>query len=203
MGDVPSTELLARWRAGDKRAADELFSRYTAQLVKMVRRQLSAQLARRVDPEDVVQSAYRCFCTEARAGKVVLERSGDLLRLLARITLNRLHHQVERHTAGKRAVERDQGFGSETDLAALGDAVARTPGPSEVVSMIEELELAMSGLSPPHRQMIEMELQGCRPEEIARVTDRSERLVRKVRERFKDRLYRRCGLATEEGGGTA
>ncbi len=61
MGNDPSIELLARWRAGDARAEDELFSRYTSQLIALARRRLSAQFARRVDAEDVVQSAYRCF----------------------------------------------------------------------------------------------------------------------------------------------
>jgi RNA polymerase sigma factor (sigma-70 family) len=202
MGDVPSTELLARWRAGDERASDELFSRYTVRLVALARRRLSAKLARRVDPEDIVQSAYRCFCSIARDGEVVLHRSGDLWRLLATITLHRLHHQAERHTAAKRAIDREETFGNDGDLAALRAAMARTPDPSEAVSMIEELELAMSGLSPPHRQIIEMELQGRPMEEIARTTDRSERLVRKVRERFKDRLCRRCGIDAREGCGS-
>jgi RNA polymerase sigma-70 factor (ECF subfamily) len=198
MGDILSTELLARWRAGDERAADELFSRYTAQLVTMARRRLSAKLTRRVDPEDVVQSTYRCFCAVARDGEVVLQRSGDLWRLLARITLHKLHHQVELHTAAKRAVGREQTFASESDLAAL----ARSPDPSEVVSMIEELELVLSGLSPRHRQMAELRLQGYQIQEIAQATARSERLVRKVLDRVKDRLGRRCGMTAGEGGGS-
>ena len=66
--------------------------------------------------------------------------------------------------------------------------------------MIEEVELVLNGLSPRHRQMAEMRLQGHLIEEIAQATDRSERLVRKVLDRVKDRLGRRCGMIAGEGG---
>jgi DNA-directed RNA polymerase specialized sigma24 family protein len=83
MNDDPSAELLARWRAGDERAEDELFARYTSRLIELARRRLSAKLGRRLDPEDVVQSAYRSFCASARADRYTLRGSGDLWRLLA------------------------------------------------------------------------------------------------------------------------
>jgi RNA polymerase sigma-70 factor (ECF subfamily) len=198
---IPSTELLTRWRAGDPRAADELFGRYTARLVAMARRRLSAGIARRVDPEDVVQSAYRGFCAAARDDRVVLRRSGDLWRLLATITRHKLHRQVERHTAARRAVGREQAFGGESSLGALGGAAARSPDPAEVVAVVEELERVLEGLSPLHRRMVELRLQGHRIDEIAAACDRCERLVRRVIDRVKDRLDGRCGAARGEGAG--
>jgi RNA polymerase sigma factor (sigma-70 family) len=191
LGDDPSIELLARFRTGDARAADELFSRYTSRLIAMARRRLSAQLARRVDAEDVVQSAYRCFCAAARDDQIVLHRSGDLWRLLAKITLHKLCKQVKHHTAAKRTVARDQTFGGDSSLMALGAAVARTPSPSEAVAVIEEVEQVLKGLSPHHRQMVELRLEGHLIEEIAHAADRSERLVRRVLDQVKDRLNRR------------
>ncbi len=193
MGDDPSIELLARWRAGDSLAEDELFSRYTTRLIALARRRLSAQLARRVDAEDIVQSAYRCFHAAASDDRVVLHRSGDLWRLLAKITLHKLYKQVERHTAARRAVDRERAFGGESSLVVLGDAVDRAPGPLEAIAAIEELELVLERLSPSHRRMAELRLQGYRIEEIAQATDRSERLVRRVLDQVKDRLNRRCG----------
>jgi RNA polymerase sigma factor (sigma-70 family) len=181
----------ARWRAGDARAADELFNRYTSQLIALARRRLSTQFARRVDAEDVVQSAYRCFCAAARDDQIVLHRSEDLWRLLARITLRKVYKQVEHHTAAKRAVGRDQTFGGDSSLIALGDAVARTPSPLEAIAMMEELEQALKGLAPHHRQMVELKLQGYQTKEIAEATDRSERLVRRVLDQVKGRLNRR------------
>jgi RNA polymerase sigma-70 factor (ECF subfamily) len=197
MNEDPSADLLARWRAGDPQAEDELFARYTARLIAMARRRLSTRLARRVDAEDIVQSAYRCFCTAARDDHVVLRRSGDLWRLLATITLHKLHHQVERHTAAKRDLGREACFGGESSLAALGAAVARAPDPAEAAALIEELELVLTGLSPSHRKMVELRLQGYPIEEIAAASERSERMVRKVLDQVKDRLGRRCGASAQ------
>ena len=56
-----SVELTDRWREGDQQAANLLFRRYSERLIALVRCHLSEKLARRLDPEDVVQSAYRSF----------------------------------------------------------------------------------------------------------------------------------------------
>ncbi len=170
MVNDPSAELLARWRAGDKRAEDELFSRYTSRLIAMARRRISARLARRVDAEDIVQSAYRCFHAAAADDEFLLHRSGGLWRLLAKFTRLRLYKQIEHHTAALRAVDRERPFGGESSLIALGDAVAPTPSPSEELALFEERELALKGLEPHHRRMAEMRFQGCQIEEIARAT---------------------------------
>jgi RNA polymerase sigma factor (sigma-70 family) len=191
MGNDPSIELLARWRAGDSRAEDELFSRYTSRLIALARRRLSAQLARRVAAEDIVQSAYLCFHTAASDNRVVLHRNGDLWRLLATITLRKLRKRIDHHTADKRAVDRERTFGGESSLVVLGDAANRAPAPSEAIAMIEELELVLKRLSSSHRRMVELRLQGYRIQEIAQATDRSERLVRRVLDQVKDRLNRR------------
>src|SRR5438270_12519197 len=80
--DVPSADLMARWRDGDEEAAEQLFHRYAERLLALARSRMSVWLAGHVDPEDVVQSAYRSFFTGARAGRFALERNGDLWRLL-------------------------------------------------------------------------------------------------------------------------
>ncbi len=59
--DPLSAQLLIRWREGDQAAADALFRRYAERLIGLVRLRLSEKLARRVDPEDIVQSVYRSF----------------------------------------------------------------------------------------------------------------------------------------------
>src|SRR5947209_1095765 len=87
--ESPSADLMARWRDGDQQAAGELFRRYADRLRALARTRLSARLARHVDPEDVVQSAYRSFFSGARSDRYALRRSGDLWRLLVSITLHK------------------------------------------------------------------------------------------------------------------
>src|SRR5271165_5672841 len=96
--------LMARWQSGDSAAADELFRRYADRLAALVRSRLSSKLARRLDPEDVLQSAYRSFFAGARAGRYELKRGGDLWRLLVAITLHKLQDQADYHGAGKRNI---------------------------------------------------------------------------------------------------
>jgi RNA polymerase sigma-70 factor (ECF subfamily) len=192
MTDLTSAELVARWRDGDQQAADELFQRYTEQLLALARRQLSAKLARRLDPEDVVQSAYRSFFAGARADRYVLHQSGDLWRLLAAITLHKLHRQIEHHTAAKRSFEREQDRGADSSLFGLqADTLSRDPSPAEVLAIVDELEYVMRALKPLHRQMVELRLQGYRIAEIAAATDRSERWVRRILDQIKSQLQQR------------
>jgi RNA polymerase sigma-70 factor (ECF subfamily) len=186
-----SAELVARWRSGDRQAADDLFERYTPRLIALARQRLSTRLARRLDPEDVVQSAYRSFCA-ADADRFMLQSRGDLWRLLASITLHKLQHQVHRHKALKRSVENERGFGGESSLESFkGNTATREPAPDQAVIMAEELEGLLRGLKPLDSRIVSLRLEGYRIEEIASETDRSERWVRRVLELVKVRLSRR------------
>src|SRR4051794_25432309 len=64
-----SLVLLERFRAGDDLAAAEIFDRYFQRLTALARIRLSARIARRTDPEDVVLSAFRSFFVDARGGR--------------------------------------------------------------------------------------------------------------------------------------
>lgn len=94
-----SRELLLDYQAGVNEAADLIFHRYLERLLALARSRMSTKLHRRLDPDDVVQSAYRSFFVHAKNEEYVLQRAGDLWRLLASITLHKLYKQAERHTA--------------------------------------------------------------------------------------------------------
>jgi DNA-directed RNA polymerase specialized sigma24 family protein len=120
MTETPSAELLARYHSGhDEAAAEELFRRYAGRLTALARSRLSRALASRVDAEDVVQSAYRSFFLLARDGEVLLHESGDLWRLLVRITLRKVYRNARRHRADCRSVVREQAGADEMEALAL------------------------------------------------------------------------------------
>jgi len=196
--DSETIALMNRWREGDERAADDLFHRYVDRLLALARSRLSEKLAARFDPEDVVQSAYRSFFDKAKNGRFALERSGDLWRLLAAITINKLNHQIERNTAAKRGIDQEQGASSWLGQLDLVEAVTGDPSPSEVVALADEMELLMRDLAPQNRRMLELRLRGYTLEEIAVEVQRSERTVRRVMEQVKQTLELRlkAGLAT-------
>src|SRR5262245_1826268 len=187
--DEPSIELLARYRTGDEQAATELFRRYVSRLTVLARARIAPRIARRFDAEDVVLSAYRSFFVRARDGQFSLAHSGDLWKLLVEMVLRKLYHQIDRHTADKRSIDREQPLpgGGEPAWEALSLATA-TPTADEAMAMAELVESFMAQLEPLARQVVELRLQNCRITEIAAATQRSERTIRRILTDVRQRL---------------
>jgi RNA polymerase sigma-70 factor (ECF subfamily) len=178
--------LLARWRdQNDERAAEELFQRYVARLIALVRQRISRRLGRRLDAEDVVLSAWCSFFVRVRDGRIEVQPGNDLWQLLATITLHKMGRHLERHTADKRSIQREEERGQDDSLCLVPvEAVAHDPAPEEELALQEELELSLAPLSPTHRQIVELRLAGCTQPEIAHQVGRTERLVRLVLTEF-------------------
>ncbi|MEQ8790592.1 MAG: ECF-type sigma factor [Pirellulaceae bacterium] len=189
-----SKRLLELFRHGDSRAATQVFDRYVDRLMRLVRRRMSPGLQRRVDPDDVVQSAMRSFFVRAAAQDYVLERAGDLWRLLAAITLSKLRRQVEVHTAAKRSMARERSIsGDANDIAAIAD---REPSPGEETVLLEEVQRVMEQCSLAEREALTQRLSGETIEDIAQRMGRSQRTVRRLLQASRETLERR--LLTEE-----
>lgn len=188
-----SAELLARWRAGDAHAAEELFDDYGARLVALARSRLSAKLARRLDPEDLVQSAFRSFFHGLEQGRYAVAQTGDLWRLLVAITLHKLYRKARHHAAGKRAVGREEVLGPRPDAWPFAmRRLARGPSPEAAAALAEELEHLLAGLGRAQREVAELRLRGHTQDEIATVVGRSQRTVRRWLEEIKDHAQNRC-----------
>jgi RNA polymerase sigma factor (sigma-70 family) len=172
-----SLVLLERFRSGDDRAAEALFARYFERLTALARSRLAPRLARRTDPEDIVLSVYRSFFVEAREGRFVLNRGGDLWRLLAAITKHKLLRQVRSQRAHRRSVD------VEVPLDQVDEGRLRgrqpEPTPEDASALADELEQVFSHLDRFGRRVLELRLQGLQLSEIAEDTGRSERSVRR------------------------
>ncbi len=191
--EVNEEDLLARWKAGNQDAAQEIVDRYVTRLIALARTRLSSKLRRRVDPEDVVQSAYRSFFRHAADDRYVLERSGDLWRLLAAIVMNKLHGQVEYHSAKKRSVRMEESQVQRSEKSSVIDPTAfvKQPTSEEMLGVNEELQKTMTELPQMHQKILEMRLQGHNVPEIAVEIGRSERTVRRALEHVKSLLSQR------------
>lgn len=202
MGDSDAQKLLNRWKDGDQQAATEIFEQYMNRLIGLARNRLSSKMAQRVDPEDVVQSAYRSFFRRASDDQYSFERSSDLWRLLAAITVKKVHGQVEHHTAQKRSFHREEASGSGDDdggfFGVHPEVVSREPSPVEALTVVEELELLMKSLSPEHGQILELRLQEQTIEEIAENVGCSERTVRRVLDRVREKLTQNAAAEHRE-----
>jgi RNA polymerase sigma-70 factor (ECF subfamily) len=185
--------LVELWRQGNEDAARQIVDRYLDRLIDLARRRLSQRLAGRVDPEDVVQSAFRTFFDRLRDGKFSIDHQDDLAKLLIRITLHKTLRQVAFHTAGKRDanLELPQGEDARARLLAVLDS---EPTPEATVAFLDELEHFFRQLKPVERQVIEHRLQGYGTEEIAKRLGLYDRKVRRVLEHVRS-------LAEKEGWG--
>jgi RNA polymerase sigma-70 factor, ECF subfamily len=189
--DDVSVHLLAKWRAGDEQAAAELFERYAKPLTALAKRRLPSRLGVRVDAEDIVQSVYRSFFVAARNGRYVLQRSGDLWRLLFGITMHKVQHQLRYHRAGKRDLNLEQSAGlQDGNFSAPDEVLAREEHVEEAVALSDLLEQAMADVDSTERRMIELRLQGYRVGEIAADAGRCVHTVLRVMDRFRKRLER-------------
>ena len=175
MSSLSSQELLQLYQDGESEAATVLFDEYANRLLALARKRIGSRISRRIDAEDVVQSAYRSFFAHAKNEEYQLKKAGDLWRLLASITLHKLYGQIERHTAEKRSIVKEHPTDAFTDNATVPE-----PSPSEVVGLVEELEFVIQCLSPNERLALTAKLQGQDDAELAAAMNKSERTVRRL-----------------------
>ena len=183
MLNLKSQELLQLYVEGQDEAATALFDRYVSRLIALARSRIGPTLKRRIDAEDVIQSAYRSFFVHAKEDQYQLNKAGDLWRLLASITLHKLYGQIEKHTAAKRSIHNEE----PTDLATAA-ATAPEPSAAEVVAIVEELNSVTQNLPLEERLVFAARLQGQGIAEIGKAVEKSERTVRRLLARVKRKM---------------
>jgi RNA polymerase sigma-70 factor (ECF subfamily) len=174
-------------------AARAVFERFTRRLIGLARHQLDARLHHKIDPEDVVQSAYKSFFLRYGEGALAAEGWDGLWGLLTTITLRKCADRVRYHRAECRDMAREAA--AETS-EPWHDAVGREPTPEEAAVLAETVEHLLRGLSGDERPIVELSLQGYSTEEISERLGRAARSVRRLRERVRKKLTR---LQVEEG----
>jgi RNA polymerase sigma-70 factor (ECF subfamily) len=171
--------------------ARAVFERFTRRLIGLARNQLDARLQHKIDPEDVVQSAYKSFFLRYGEGKLAAEGWDGLWGLLTKITLRKCADRVRYHRAERRDLAREATAPDGVEGAEpWRDAVGREPTPEEAAVLAETTENLLRGLGGDERQIIELSLQGYSTEEISERLGRASRSVRRLRERVRMQLER-------------
>ncbi len=177
----PDLALLLRESVSCETGARELVDRYLARLTALAGSRLSTTLRRRLDPEDIVLSAFRSFFVAARTGRFDATTEGDLWSLLATITLRKLAHQARRHRSEKRSVLR------ESDPPHDWTAIAReVPTAEEAALLADELEWLVEATEGLDREVLIRQLRGEPSDGIARELAVSERTVRRSQQRTRE-----------------
>ena len=136
---------IARLKAGDAKAAQELWRRFSVRLVDLARDKLSGVPKRVADEDDVVQGVFESLCRGAAMGRFQdVKNRDDLWWLLLAITKRKVVDYIRRETAQKRVVSRVQ---TETEPSAnmqwnqhfaLDDLVGPEPTPEYLAILDEE-----------------------------------------------------------------
>jgi RNA polymerase sigma factor (sigma-70 family) len=184
-------EWMARLRARDGDAARDIFQRYARQLIALARRQFGAGLRHKVDPESVVQSAYKSFFHRCGQGNLEVDTWNGLWGLLTLITLRKCANRVEYHRAQCRDAAREVAGPPGAEAGGpWPETAGREPTPLEAAVLNETVERLLAALDEKQRPVVELSLQGYTTREISERLGRAERTVRLLREGVRKRLER-------------
>jgi RNA polymerase sigma-70 factor (ECF subfamily) len=183
--EAPSDRsLLRRIRCGGEDAPTRLYLKYAGRLRALAAARSSRDLARRVDPEDIVQSVFRTFFRRAVQGHYDVPEGEEIWKLLLVIALNKVRAAAVYHRAAKRDVRVTAGGD------ALESAAGAAPGPDEEALTVLRLVVSqvLEDLPEPQRTMVELRIEGYEVSEIAERVRRSKRSVERVLQDFRGRL---------------
>lgn len=172
--DQSLESLLLRLRQGDAAAAEELFFTYEPTLRMVVRRQLSADLRKKFDSCDIVQSVWADVLEKVRVADWKFTDADGLRGFLVTATRNRF---IDRYRQHRNALEHERPltYGSAEACARAHDA-----RPSEE-AQANDLWTQMLALCPPqHHELLEMKKSGQSLAEIASKTGLHPSSVRRV-----------------------
>jgi RNA polymerase sigma-70 factor (ECF subfamily) len=183
-------EHQARLQARDDTAAQELFERFAGRLIALARSRFATALQHKVDPEDVVQSAYKSFFHRYDEGKFKLGGWDSLWGLLTVITLRKCAQRVAYYRAEARDPAREVSAPPTEAGESWREPLGREPTPLEAVEFTETVEQLFAAMSEEDRPVLELSLQGHTTQEISERLGRAERTVRLLREGLRKRPQR-------------
>lgn len=152
-------QLVARAKAGDAAALNDLFTRYHQLMVEVARQRIGPKLRLKEDPDDLAQTTFR----EATRDFANYEYRGEssLVRWLSQILQNKIRDKAEYYAATKRDSGRERGM--EVAIDGDKDATQTVEPPSRDLSVtmqvargenLKYLKDALEELTPEHRQAI-------------------------------------------------
>jgi len=194
---MPSDGSVTHWiheiKDGDADAAQQLWQRYFAQLVRLARSNLGTANRRVSDEEDVAVSVFDKFFQAAEAGRFPdLADRDSLWRLLVKMTAQKAVDHMRKTGRQRRGGGRLRGesvFGSTNDLndeQAFAQVVGDEPTPEFCLMISEQFDALLQSIDDPQLQELALgKMEGYSNDEMAerlgcslRTIERRLRLIR-------------------------
>jgi RNA polymerase sigma factor (TIGR02999 family) len=186
MGDV--SILLAAARDGDREAADRAFALVYADLRQLARRQVRAAAG----GPGATSLVHEVWLRLVRSEAVTPENREHLLRLAARA----MRQLAVDHARGRAAVKRG-GAAPEQPLDDIAELVGRE-GDAERLLELDQALARLDALDPQLVALVEMRFfGGIELEEIAAMTGRSERSLKRDWRKARAILHAQLGDSTD------
>jgi len=196
----PVDRMLADLRNGDARAAEEIFSRFSGQLSRLVQSKIGWSYRRKFDPEDVAQSVFKSFIRIQADESLAFENWDALWGLLSLIAIRKCGHRIDYLRAACRDVTREHSVMLDREaLEQSGhdlQALSREPTPSHAAMLSETLDRLLEPLDERDREITRLALQGYSTAEIATQVARSQRTVQRVLDRIRKHLEQAAEVVT-------
>lgn len=98
-----------------QKAAADVYARYAAQLMPVVRREMAKRLSARIDPEDVVNAAMNTFYRRHRSGEYNVPNRESLWNLLVTIARNKTSNERKFHRRQKRDYQKEHSIDGDSE----------------------------------------------------------------------------------------
>lgn len=183
-----STAWIRELVTGNELVVGQFWQQYGDNLQRLAASRMTPALQRRVGADDIVQSVCRTFFRRSAEGQFELHGTASLWRLLCAITLAKVRHHARFHYQEKRGIdrERDMSAGTSNDRPDF-DPASGGPTPAEIAEFADEMQRMFDALDDEERQFVQLRIEGRTQVEIADQLGCSERTVRRLLGRVKDR----------------
>jgi RNA polymerase sigma-70 factor, ECF subfamily len=192
------SDLMVRLRQGDQDAATLVFERFSARLLRLALKHLDPAICPKVDPEDLIQSAFRSFFNRQVSGHFEELGSWDeLWNLLLVITLRKCANKNKYFQRASRDVRRETALGTRLDSSSPEfEPVAEGPTAEEVTVLDETIRELLNCFNDRQQQVLALWLKGWTPFQISERIRCTERTVYRVVHRAQSHLQE---MGKEEG----
>jgi DNA-directed RNA polymerase specialized sigma24 family protein len=192
--------LIKGLKAGEPKAAQQLWDRYCERLVGLARRKLRHVSRKMADEEDVALSAFNSLCVGAAKGRfpAVQDHQG-LWGLLVFITAQKAADRIAYENRKKRGAGQVRGESAfvhkSESRAGIDQLLAQEPGPATLNIWAEEYEHLLADLNDPVlRRIAEMSVQRYTVEEISQTLGLAVRTIQRklnlIRKALRESLMR-------------
>jgi len=169
-----------------------ILSNYLPKIIRLAERNLSPQLLRKVDENDIGGTVMRTIIRKAREGVLTIEESRDFWSLLVAITLNKVRKKARYWKQQKRSISREQELAADgprmEDIAIDLSNSLTEPTDQEGEAFAAILEKLSDNLDETCQNILAMKIEGLTHIQIAEKIGVSTRSVTRYVKRIQKEL---------------